>query len=198
MQTGVDTFNERARTAEPLLDVAIRLLSQRLDPLQRDDRRRYLGHMRRFSNASNPAAGFITVDAMMQAWRWSYSEAHPVMEDLGSYMRYEDTNVNQMPNSPEVRLLSILLRCPSYVRYIPQMEESQDPTTRLLREFCDHLRAHPDWNVSGFVETHSHKSFLEQLVVQTRSSDSLVDLVHALEDLRSPAPARRLATMRPS
>lgn len=198
MQMGVDTFKERARTAEPLLDVAIRLLSQRLDPLQRDDRRRYLGHMRRFSNASNPAAGFITVDAMMQAWRWSYSEAHPVMEDLGSSMSYEDINVNLMPNSPEVRLLSILLRCPSYVRYIPQMEQSQDPTMRLLREFCGHLRAHPDRNVSRFVETHSQKGFLEQLAVQTRSSDSLVDLVHALEDLRAPAPARRLATMRPS
>jgi DNA primase len=195
---GVDTFKERARTAEPLLDAAIRLLSQRLNPLQTEDRRRYLGHMKRFSNATNHPVGLITVDAMMQAWRLPHNEAHAVIEGLRSDISRTVSNVALSPRSAAIRILSILVRYPSYTQYIPAIPNSPDPGIGLLRELCSHLRAHPNSDISRFVETHPRKSLLSQLAAQTCSPDPLVDLVQALEDLRIPLHPRRATTLRPA
>jgi DNA primase len=192
---GIDSFKERARAAEPLLDAAVRLLSQRLDARRPEDRRRYLGHMKRFSNASNRAVGSIAVDAMTQAWRLPPVQAQAIMKWPGSDIS-RNANIAD-PSSPAMRILSILLRSPSYARYVPEIPGSQDTATDLLRELSKHLRTDPSRDISRFVEAHRSRDLLIRLAARPGTSDPLVDLVQALEDLRGPIPLRKLTALRP-
>ena len=132
-QVGVNTFKEHARTAEPLLDAAIRILSRKLNAQCREDRQRYLGHLKRFSNSKNRAVGLIAADAMARAWGLPLEPSGVVKAPIAEFGPGAASGELSL-RWPAIRILSILLRSPSCKRYIPEVPGSRDPAIGLLRE----------------------------------------------------------------